>query len=304
MVSGWLERFRGKPGPVDEPAARLLAAREEQRLIETDFAYRPRQRPFAGSCAGRRIGEMLERSAPSAHRWLEEAGRHRESFLAIALSNDPASAAPAWVNGGVPGLDAMLIYSLIRAVRPRVYLEVGSGNSTKFARRAIADGGLATRIVSIDPEPRAEVDALCDEVVRAPFEDVDLAATIGALSDNDVVFIDNSHRSFQNSDVTVFFTEALWALPAGAYWGVHDIFLPSDYPDAWRERFYNEQYLLTAYLLGGAGGDEIVFPGAWVSGAAAFQAAIGRLFEGLDGAERHANAFWMRRGTQPGQSSP
>ena len=66
------------------------------------------------------------------------------------------------------------------------------------------------------------------------------------LSAGDMVFIDNSHRAFQNSDVTVFFTEVLPALPAGVAYGIHDIFLPDDYPAGWSDRFYNEQYLLAA----------------------------------------------------------
>ncbi len=32
---------------------------------------------------------------------------------------------------------------------------------------------------------------------------------------------------------------------------VHDIFLPDDYPPEWADRYYSEQYLLAAWLLGG-----------------------------------------------------
>jgi hypothetical protein len=46
---------------------------------------------------------------------------------------------------------------------------------------------------------------------------------------------------------------------------MHDIFLPWDYPEKWRQRFYNEQYLLLTYLLGGADGDEIVLPVLWAT---------------------------------------
>ena len=41
-------------------------------------------------------------------------------------------------------------------------------------------------------------------------------------------------------------------------------FLPRDYSAGWFSRFYNEQYLLMAYLLGGAGGDEIIMPAHFV----------------------------------------
>ena len=60
------------------------------------------------------------------------------------------------------------------ANRPRLYLEVGSGYSTRFARQAIKDHSPETEILSIDPCPRDEIDAICDEVIRLPVEEVDL----------------------------------------------------------------------------------------------------------------------------------
>ena len=41
----------------------------------------------------------------------------------------------------------------------------------------------------------------------------------------------------RNSDVTVFFTE-IANLPQGMVYGLHDIFLPWDYPEQWSNRFY------------------------------------------------------------------
>ena len=46
--------------------------------------------------------------------------------------------------------------------------------------------------------------------------------------------------------------------------GIHDIFLPDDYPPQWADRFYSEQYLLAAWLLGGGGGCEIVLPAHFI----------------------------------------
>jgi hypothetical protein len=82
-----------------------------------------------------------------------------------------------------------------------------------------------------------------------PLERADLAVFDG-LTGDDMVFCDNSHRSFQNSDVTVFFLDVLPRLKSGPLIGVHDIFLPRDYPAKWLRRFYNEQYLLACWLLG------------------------------------------------------
>jgi len=136
-----------------------------------------------------------------------------------------------------------------------------------------------------------------DQVIRSPQQDVD-ASVYEKLEMGDILFIDNSHRSFANSDVTVAFTEVVPSLKNGVIFGFHDIFLPYDYPNEWSHRFYNEQYLLAMYLLGGHAGDDIVFPGVYVSYAAAFAEAVRLIFDGvlsLEGIERHAGAFWMRR---------
>jgi hypothetical protein len=120
-------------------------------------------------------------------------------------------------------------------------------HSTKFARRAIRDHGLPTRIVSIDPDPRDEIDALCDTAIRESLEQIDLNV-VDELERGDIVFIDGSHHCFMNSDVTVFFLDILPRLKPGTLVQFHDLMLPYDYPLEWIERYYSEQYLLAAYL--------------------------------------------------------
>jgi hypothetical protein len=60
---------------------------------------------------------------------------------------------------------------IVTKLNPKRYIEVGSGNSTKYVRRAISDHGLRTKIISIDPHPRAVIDTICDEVIRERLED-------------------------------------------------------------------------------------------------------------------------------------
>ena len=105
---------------------------------------------------------------------------------------------------------------------------------------------------------------LADKVIKCTLEDA-LQDDFFNLEAGDIVFIDNSHRSFRASDVTVFFIEILPLLKKGVVIGIHDVFLPFDYPTEWKDRFYNEQYLLAAYLLGGADGGRIVFPVHYVT---------------------------------------
>ena len=60
------------------------------------------------------------------------------------------------------------------------------------------------------------------------------------------------------SDVDILLNRVLPGAPAGLLVHIHDIFLPWDYPEDWAPRFYSEQYVVAAYLFGGADGDEVL----------------------------------------------
>ena len=147
----------------------------------------------------------------------------------------------------------------------------------------MVDHALSTRLVSIDPNPRVEVDAICDEVIRTPLESTDLSV-FDRVQPGDFVFIDNSHRSFTNSDATVFFIDVLPRLPRGVTVHVHDIFVPLDYPAEWSAWHYSEQYLLACYLLGARGGrmPRVILPNAFVSFDEPLRRAAERLWSGSD----------------------
>ncbi len=149
-----------------------------------------------------------------------------------------------------PALDSVALTGMIQSIKPRLIIEVGSGFSTKFMRRATNLYSPSTRIVSVDPEPRADIDALCDEMHRKPMEEVD-PSLFDRLQAGDVLFIDGSHRCFMGSDVTVVFTEILPRLKPGVFVHFHDVFLPWDYPVAWSTWYFSEQYLLACWLLAG-----------------------------------------------------
>jgi hypothetical protein len=268
--------------------------------VEFDYPYARRERPWERSLGIHRLFHLLRASDERSAAVVDGFTALRETLGHIparARLGDPPGT-PHWENDWLPALDAIAIYGFLARNDPRVYLEIGSGNSTRFAARAIADHGLRTRIVSIDPEPRAEIDALCDEVVRAPLEELE-PERFAELGPEDVVFLDGSHRSFQSSDVTVFFLEVLPILPRGTIWGIHDVFLPADYPRPWVDRWYNEQYLLATWLLGGGGGDEILLPCSHFVSQAPLLARLDALWSlpALANAPRFGSSFWLRRGT-------
>lgn len=204
---------------------------------------------------------------------------------------------PAWNNGFLPGLDIVGIYGMIAAHKPAQYIEIGSGNSTKVARKAIKDNGLDTKITSIDPYPRANIDHLADRVMRVPFESLaDNRWIVESLGENDILFIDNSHRVFPNSDATICFLELLPYLKKGVLVHIHDIYLPYDYPQFMCDRFYNEQYMLAAFVLANPEKYKTVLPNYFISEDPALGALIAPMWNhpNLSGVEKHGGSFWLQ----------
>ncbi len=280
----------------DERDALLAQTRGEGRLIVTDYPYDSHRRSIEDAAGGKRLIARLQAEEDRYAATLHGMARHVDKLLRIPNAQEDASR-PYWANDWFTTFDGASLYGLIAERSPRRYIEVGSGISTRFARQAISDLNLPTRIISIDPHPRFEVDTLCNEIIRSRMEEVSREFWAG-IGPEDLLFVDNSHRSFPNSDVTVFFTEAMPAFQPGAVWGLHDIFLPWDYPEEWRGRFYNEQYLLLSYLLGGAKGDEILLPVAWATTQPRLHGILGSLWaheELFRDMEPHGSSFWMRR---------
>lgn len=272
-----------------------------KNITINDYPYHPKNRNGTTPRAETAISSIVAKNEAMSAALLKAANNYHEYFERIPVQGDPSGTQPYWTNGWLPPLDGISIYTILATRNPKTYMEVGSGNSTKFARQAIIDHNLQTKIVSIDPCPRASIDSICDEVIRSPLEDVPIAS-FDQLGENDVLFVDNSHRAFQNSDVTVFFTEILPLLAPGVVYGLHDIFIPYDYPADWTDRYYNEQYLLHAYLLGGMGGDEILLPSAYVAWGSTnpeVREAHTQLFSipRLSQTERHGAGFWLIKGT-------
>ena len=127
---------------------------------------------------------------------------------------------------------------------------MGSGHSTRFLARAVADGALATQITSIDPAPRASIAALAIRHLALPVQETD-TRIFETLEANDILFIDSSHQAKPGGDVAFLLGEALPRLAAGVRVHFHDIFLPDDYPAEWAWRRYDEQARVAALMADG-----------------------------------------------------
>ena len=279
-----------------EIQAEMRAAFRQNRLIITDYAYHPYRRPLEASASGHLLIARFEREAANYAATLQRWSLHIDALARIPRDAS-APLGPLWNNIWFPPFDGVSLYGLIAENRPARYLEVGSGISTRFARQAITDLGLKTQIVSIDPHPHNPIEGLCDEIIVSRLEEMPTSFW-EELSKDDMLFIDNSHRSFPASDVTVFFAEIMPAIPAGVVFGLHDIFLPHDYPEEFMHRFYNEQYLLMTYLLGGGGADEIILPVYWASCQPKLSDILKPLWrrdELFHGLSTGGGCFWLRR---------
>lgn len=156
--------------------------------------------------------------------------------------------------------DTIFLYSMLRRLRPRRVVEVGSG----FTTGAILDvserflGG-SVGLTVVDPHPSRVFEVLRDSdwsgvrMLRSRVQDVGLGEFL-ELGDGDVLFVDSSHVCKVGSDVSFLFFEVLPRLRAGVHVHFHDVMWPFEYYRDWvmGGLAWNEAYVLRAMLQGGS----------------------------------------------------
>jgi len=234
--------------------------------------------------------ENAMRAAEAAFRdTLTAIDSYADDLLAIGEAPPPA---PRWTQDWFPTLDAAAAYAMVRQHRPRRVIEVGSGHSTRFLARAVADGNLDTRITAIDPDAGRGVNLLDIDLRQTTLSQVD-PNLFAELDAGDVLFIDSSHILMPGSDVDDLMNRVLPVLPAGALVHIHDIFLPDDYPKAWDWRGYNEQQAVALLLSSGA--YEPLFASHYAATrlAAAIEATVLARLPAVTTA--HPASLWLRK---------
>ena len=274
---------------------KFLSARFQNVFLDYKVDFKPRKGAGKGGAhAGMYSIVDAQRDVYKTH--LNAFIQFKDIFHGIKKTGEEQDQdAPAWNNGMLPGLDIVAMYALLREINPTRYIEIGSGNSTKVVRKAISEGNLKTKITSIDPHPRASIDALSDQVFRKPLEDLDNYDFITNLEAGDILFIDNSHRCLPNSDVTVCFLELVPKLRPGVIVHVHDIYIPYDYPQFMCDRAYSEQYVLAAMLLSNPNRYKPIMPNFFVSEDEELRTILAPIWEheALHGVEQHGGSFWF-----------
>ena len=194
-------------------------------------------------------------ASTTTSRWWILASFHTENELSDLPRNKPRTLGFYVDNGAFEAGDAEYWYNLIRLLKPARIFEVGSGNSTLLAARAIARTRAeapqySCRHVCIEPFEAPWLEQLGVEVVRKRVEEVG-TAFFRELQKNDILFIDSSHVIRPRGDVLFEYLELLPSLNPGVVVHLHDIFSPREYPEEWvlkKVLFWNEQYLLEAFL--------------------------------------------------------
>ena len=150
---------------------------------------------------------------------------------------------------------AAVLHCMMRILKPKRIIEVGSG----FSTAVMLDTNSiyfqnSIEINSIEPNAQRLKSLLKKndnlKIQECNLQDVPLEF-FEQLQENDILFIDSSHVSKVNSDVNYYLFEVFPRLVKGVYIHIHDIFYPFIYPKQWiyEGRAYNEMYLLRAFLM-------------------------------------------------------
>jgi predicted O-methyltransferase YrrM len=182
--------------------------------------------------------------------------RYRPELDDVSFEPQPGPTAYIWNNGAFSGADAIVYYGLVRDLKPRRVVEVGSGWSSLLLARALERNGpdAPCDVTLVEPFPNEAVFAgLPDgwEVHRQIVQHADLGI-FERLQAGDVCFYDGSHCVRTGGDVNWFLFEVMPRLAPGVLVQIHDIFLPDDYHDEWvydEGLSWNEQYLVQAFLM-------------------------------------------------------
>lgn len=197
-------------------------------------------------------------------------------------------------------VDCEMLYAMVRKQSPKRIIEVGSGNSTLVILEAIRDvkknnKAYQCAYTSINPNHPDFLMPFEQDVklVNKRLQDLDMTL-FDQLGEGDILFIDSSHMVKVQSDAYYLYLRILPLIAKGVFVHIHDIFFPMDYPSDWffkNHRFWNEQYVLQAFLTGNREFE------VWWSSSFMDHYHAAELKDSLTGYNNRSNpgSFWMRR---------
>jgi predicted O-methyltransferase YrrM len=126
-------------------------------------------------------------------------------------------------------IEAQCLHGLLRWLKPKRIIEVGSGVSTHCAVKAVqlnALEGRSGKITCIDPYPSAYLKSAPEiELLAQKVEELD-PAEFDKLERGDFLFIDSSHAVRPVGDVDYLYLDVLPRIKPGVVIHIHDIYFP------------------------------------------------------------------------------
>lgn len=154
------------------------------------------------------------------------------------------------------GLDALILYAVVRDLKPHKIVEIGQGCSTRVILAALdkvyEESGTSCEFISVDPYARlTSQDTPAGVRFGVIQEEVQRLDPNALLSGCDFLFVDSTHVYKFGSDVEFEFCNLYGKISKGTLIHFHDIYSPYEYPLDWivdQKRFWNEQYILENFL--------------------------------------------------------
>ena len=154
--------------------------------------------------------------------------------------------------------DVVFLYHTMRHLQPKRIIEIGSGFSSAVildVNELFFNSTIETTFIEPNPQrlfkllgesERKRLSIVTEKVQSVPLD------AFQALEENDILFVDSSHVVKIGSDVNHIVFNILPNLRKGVCIHFHDVFFPFELPMHWifkYKRFWNESYLLRAFLM-------------------------------------------------------
>ena len=275
--------LRHRLSAVKAEALTMVGARPRGFFVQYDYAADLPERLETYA----EVEAYLAARGTAVDEFIDEMAGHMDRFGSFGSSGND----PEWGHGMFPSLDGAAAYTAVRRFQPRHIIEVGSGDSTRYLSRAARDCDSPGTITCIDPVPRRSIAELDVHFIERVLENEDVDR-IAELEAGDILFIDSSHIMLPGMDVDILFNRIFPRLQPGVVVHIHDIFLPDDYPDYWRPRYYSEQNALVGWIVSGF--FDVVYPGyfAITRRAALIEKKLGNFGPFVNG---RSGSIWLQR---------
>jgi predicted O-methyltransferase YrrM len=210
----------------------------------------------------------------------------------------------AGLGPGYGEIEAMFLHMMLRRLKPRAMIEVGSGVSTLCSTVALEMNrdldNAPCALTCIEPYPsdalRAYTEAHSISLAVSEVQEMD-AAFFSRLGEGDVLFIDSSHVCKTDSDVTHLYSEILPRLARGVVIHIHDICFPyftpmDDHPVFHETIFWTEPMVVKAFLTFNSA-FEITLCESWLHFK--HPDLVARAVPAYDPARHTPSSLWLRK---------